>query len=184
MSAVMKRREPASAPALEISRMRRRHLRRVLAIESVVYPRPWSGSLFLSEMAQRGTRSYVVGKLQGTVVGYCGLMLTGPEAHITNIAVDPRVHGLKVGTRLLLTQITEAINRGSESISLEVRITNLIAQNLYAKFGFEEIGRRKGYYIETNEDALVMIAEDIGSPMYRRRLRQISDDLEAKGLRS
>jgi ribosomal-protein-alanine N-acetyltransferase len=177
VSAVIKRRQPAPIPSLEITRMRRRHLRRVLAIESQVYPRPWSGSLFLSELSQRDTRSYLVGKLRGDVVGYAGMMFTGPESHVTNIAVDPRVHGHKVGTRLLLTQITDAIGRGAETVSLEVRISNLVAQNLYSKFGFVSVGRRKGYYIETNEDAIVMLVEDASSHEYRMRLRKIRQEL-------
>src|SRR5918992_4590396 len=93
---------------IELTRMRRRHLRRVLSIESQVYPRPWSASLFLSELSQRGSRTYLVARHDGQVVGYAGMMLTGREAHITNIAVDPVVHGRKVGTRLLLSLITEA----------------------------------------------------------------------------
>jgi ribosomal-protein-alanine N-acetyltransferase len=130
-------------------------------------------------MSQKGTRSYIVGKLHGEVVGYCGMMYTGLESHITNIAVDPRVHGHKVGTRLMLTQITEAISQGAETVSLEVRVSNLIAQNLYRKFGFEVVGRRKGYYIETNEDALVMLVEGVSTPEYRQRLRAIADDLDS-----
>lgn len=179
MSAVIKRRESAPGPSLEIVRMRRRHLRRVLAIEALVYPRPWSGSLFLSEMSQRGTRSYIVAKLGGEVVGYCGMMYTGLESHITNIAVDPRLHGNKVGTRLLLTQINAAINEGAETMSLEVRVTNLVAQHLYKRFGFEIVGRRKGYYIETKEDALVMLVEGVSSGDYRKRLREIAEEVDA-----
>jgi ribosomal-protein-alanine N-acetyltransferase len=179
VSAVIKRRQPVPLPSLEITRMRRRHLRKVLSIEGQVYPRPWSGSLFLSELSQRDTRSYLVGKLHGEVVGYAGMMFTGLESHVTNIAVDPRVHGQKVGTRLLLTQITEAVSRGTETVSLEVRISNLVAQNMYAKFGFVPVGRRKGYYIETNEDAIVMLVEDASSEQYRMRLRSIRTELEA-----
>jgi ribosomal-protein-alanine N-acetyltransferase len=106
-------------------------------------------------------------------------MFTGPESHVTNIAVDPRVHGHKVGTRLLLTQIYTALAQGAETVSLEVRVTNQVAQDMYAKFGFVEVGRRKGYYIETNEDALVMLVEDASSVAYRQRLREIRDELEA-----
>ena len=89
--------------------MRRRHLKRVMAIESMVYPRPWSLTLFLSEIAQRNTRTYLVARHEGYVIGYAGMMFTGREAHVTNIAVDPAYHGRKVGTRLLLALITEAI---------------------------------------------------------------------------
>ena len=165
-------------PELEISKMRRRHLRRVLAIEARVYPRPWSASLFLSELAQRATRSYIVAKHEGEVVGYSGMMFTGAEAHVTNIAVDPDFHGRKVGTRLLLTLITEAIARGSEVVSLEVRVSNQVAQNMYEKFGFAPVSVRKGYYIETNEDALVMVADNAATTEYRMLLTEIRKELD------
>jgi len=159
--------------AVEITKMRRRHLRKVLSIESRVYPRPWSASLFLSELAQRSTRSYIVARYEGEVVGYAGMMFTGLEAHITNIAVDPTFHGYKIGTRLLISLVIEAIARGAEVISLEVRVSNLAAQAMYEKFGFAVAGTRKGYYIETNEDAFVMVADDVRSTAYRLRLEEI-----------
>lgn len=158
--------------------MRRRHLRKVMSIESRVYPRPWSASLFLSELTQRSTRTYLVARYEGEVVGYGGLMFTGREAHVTNIAVDPEFHGLKIGTRLLFTLITEAIGRGATTLSLEVRVSNAVAQSMYLKFGFSVAGTRKGYYIETNEDALVMAVNDAGSTDYRRRLQAIRTELD------
>jgi ribosomal-protein-alanine N-acetyltransferase len=166
-------------PGIELVRMRRRHLRRVLAIEAKVYPRPWSAALFLSEIAQKSTRSYLVARRAGDVVGYAGMMFAGFEAHVTNIAVDPAWHGHKIGTRLLLTLVTEAIARGSESISLEVRVSNSVAQAMYEKFGFSVTGVRKGYYIETNEDALVMTVEGALSTDYRVRLQRIREELDA-----
>lgn len=172
-------RTPDRSPAaIELTRMRRRHLRRVLSIEARVYPRPWSMSLFLSELAQRTTRSYLVAKHEGDVIGYAGMMFTGKEAHVTNIAVDPDFHVRKVGSRLLLTIITEAVARGAEVISLEVRVTNEAAQAMYRKFGFVTAGIRKGYYIETNEDALVMVVENAMSTEYRLLLSQIRSELD------
>lgn len=165
-------------PDIELTKMRRRHLRRVLAIESRVYPRPWSMSLFLSELAQRSTRTYLVARLDGDVIGYAGMMFTGKEAHITNIAVDPDYHGRKVGTRLLITVITEALARGAEVISLEVRVTNRAAQQMYRKFGFDVAGVRKGYYIETNEDALVMVVQNALSTDYRLLMQKIRAELD------
>jgi [ribosomal protein S18]-alanine N-acetyltransferase len=173
-------RKPSSGiPEIEITRMRRRHLRRVLAIESQVYPRPWSATLFLGEMSQRHTRSYIVARSGGDVVGYAGMMFTGYEAHVTNIAVDPSMHGQKIGTRLLLKLVTEAIARGCETISLEVRVSNTKAQAMYEKFGFSVAGLRKGYYIETNEDALVMEAPAVLSTDYRLRMERIRDELDS-----
>src|SRR5438067_9161459 len=81
--------------------MRRRHLRSVLRIEAQVYPRPWSLSLFLSELSLRNSRAYTVARVDGMVVGYAGMMFTGDDAHITTIAVDPAWHRYKIATRLL-----------------------------------------------------------------------------------
>jgi [ribosomal protein S18]-alanine N-acetyltransferase len=176
VTALARRPDHAPIDDIELTRMRRRHLRRVLAIEGRVYPRPWSASLFLSELSQRNSRSYLVARHQGIVVGYAGMMFTGAEAHVTNIAVDPELQGRKVGTRLLLTLVTEAIARGSRQISLEVRVSNLAAQRMYEKFGFSVTGVRRGYYIETNEDAYVMVVEDSLATDYRTRLQDIRDE--------
>lgn len=181
MSAVMRRPAVVPMPHLEITRMKRRHLKKVLTIEGRVYPRPWSLSLFMSEIGQKNTRSYIVARLDGEVVGYAGMMFTGFEAHVTNIAVDPDHHGHKIGSRLLLTIITEAIARGCEVISLEVRVTNVAAQNMYTKFGFDVVGTRKGYYIETKEDAYVMEVARANSSEYRQVLMNIRRELDAPG---
>lgn len=168
-------------PEIEILRMRRRHLRRVLSIEGRVYPRPWSASLFLSELAQRTTRTYIVARHDGEVVGYAGMMFTGLEAHITNIAVDPTYHGRKVGSRLLFSIVTEAIARGAKVLSLEVRVSNRAAQGMYEKFGFKTMNVRKGYYIETNEDAYVMVVEDTLATEVRLALQNIRDEIVTLG---
>jgi [ribosomal protein S18]-alanine N-acetyltransferase len=170
--------QEGSIPEIELTRMRRRHLRRVLSIEGRVYPRPWTAALFLSELTQRNTRTYLVARYNGEVVGYAGMMFLGFEAHVTNIAVDPDYHGLKIGSRLLITLITEAIARGSDRISLEVRVSNQIAQTMYQKFGFEIESTRKGYYIETNEDAYFMVAEGAMSTEYRMRLQNLRNEIE------
>src|SRR2546426_6785111 len=153
--------------------MRRRHLRSVLRIESQVYPRPWSLSLFMSELALRSTRAYLVARVEGSVVGYAGLMMTGDDGHVTTIAVDPVWHRHKIGTRLLLQLAREAIRRGATSLTLEVRMSNKPAQELYRGFGFAPAGVRRKYYGEANEDALVMWADDVDSKEYRRRLDEI-----------
>ncbi len=157
--------------------MRRRHLRSVLRIEAMVYPRPWSLSLFMSELALRNSRAYWVARVDGTVVGYCGLMVTGEDGHITTLAVDPAMHRRGIGTRLLLALAGEAIRRGATGLTLEVRMSNKPAQELYRKFGFRPAGVRRNYYVETNEDALVMWADDVDSPAYARRLAEIEAEL-------
>ncbi len=158
---------------VHIVAMRRRHLRSVLRIEAQVYPRPWSLALFMSELGLRATRVYIVSRVGGTVVGYSGLMLTGDDAHVTTIAVDPAWHRHRIATRMLLFLARESVRRGCRNLTLEVRVSNHAAQALYRQFGFKPAGIRKNYYQETNEDALVMWAEDIDTTEYRDRLREI-----------
>ena len=165
--------------ALEVAivDMRRRHLRSVLRIESSVYPRPWSLGLFASELSMKGSRSYRVAKVGSAVVGYAGLMHVAGEAHVTTLAVDPAWHRCQVGTRLLLALATTARTWGCTGLTLEVRMGNGAAQDLYRRFGFAPAGVRKGYYAETGEDALVMWAHDIDGAEYGERLRTIEDGI-------
>src|SRR5919204_5534287 len=117
--------EPAD---LEITRMKRRHLKGVMAIERQVYPPPWSPSLFVSEMSEPHNRAYLVARAGREVVGYGGVICYGDEAHITTIAVDPAQHRRKIGTRLLFELLSEAIGMGARAVSLEVRMSNWGAQ--------------------------------------------------------
>jgi ribosomal-protein-alanine N-acetyltransferase len=160
--------------------MRRRHLRSVMRIEVQVYPRPWSLSLFMSELALRSTRVYYVARVEGVVAGYAGLMMTVDDGHITTIAVDPALHRHKIATRLLLGLARQAIARGATSLTLEVRVGNKAAQELYRKFGFRPCGIRKNYYVETNEDALVMWADDVDSDEYAARLDKIEESIPGR----
>ena len=153
--------------------MRRRHLRGVVRIEAQVYPRPWSHSLFVSELALRSSRSYAVAKVGREVVGYAGLMMSLTDGHVTTIAVDPAWHRRGIGTRLLLTLAYEAIERGALALTLEVRLSNRAAQEMYKRFGFTAVGVRKGYYADTGEDALIMWAYEVSEAPYRRLLAGI-----------
>jgi ribosomal-protein-alanine N-acetyltransferase len=163
---------------VDIIPMRRRHLRQVLAIEEQVYPRPWSASLFLSELALRSSRSYVVAKVGTAVRGYAGLMMTMDDGHITTIAVDPAWQGHRIGQRLLVTLAHEARRRGAGSLTLEVRVSNEAAKAMYRKFGFAPVGVRRGYYVETGEDAIVMWAHDIDTTEYLERLDALNEEAE------
>jgi [ribosomal protein S18]-alanine N-acetyltransferase len=155
--------------------MRRRHLRGVMAIERRVYPRPWSPSLFISEMTAGHGRAYLVALESRQVLGYAGLISYGDEAHVTTIAVDPERHRLGIGTRLMYELIRRAQEMGAHAVSLEVRVTNWGAQRMYARFGFRPVGVRKGYYQETNEDAVVMWTDDIRGTEYDRLLGRIGE---------
>jgi len=158
---------------VRITAMRRRHLRGVLRIEAQVYPRPWSLGLFMSELALRTSRVYLVARVGVNVVGYAGAMLINPDGHVTTIAVDPVWQRQQIGTRLLLTLARQSVSRGARNLTLEVRMGNEAAQAMYRRFGFAPAGVRKNYYVETNEDALVMWANDVDTVEYEQRLADI-----------
>lgn len=158
---------------VHVTPMRRRHVRALLRIEQQVYPRPWSHSLFLSELALRSTRAYFVARVGRDVVGYAGLMMSAEDGHITTIAVDPRRQRHKIATRLMIVLARESLIRGAQNLTLEVRLSNLAAQHLYRRFGFAPVGVRKNYYQETNEDALVMWSHGVDTPEYDALLASI-----------
>ena len=162
---------------LEVTHMRRRHLRGVMAIERQAYVRPWSPNLFVAEMTEPTNRSYLVAKLDREVVGYAGMICYGDEAHITNIAIDPMHQGRRIGSRLLYEQVVRAIDMGTFAVSLEVRVTNWRAQRLYARFGFHPVGIRRNYYAELQEDALIMWTDDVRTEEYRQRMATIAREL-------
>lgn len=163
-------RDGATNDAVSIEPMRRRHIRDALVIEEQCYPKPWTTGVFTSEieLARRGERFYVVACRDHELVGYAGLMFAPDEAHITNIAVHPKVRRGGIGRLLLVHLIETALLRQVESLTLEVRVSNNAAQGLYRSFGFAPAGIRQRYY-ENSEDALVMWAHDIQGPDFRQR---------------
>lgn len=166
---------------LTIAPMRRRHLASVLKIEGRVYPRPWSLSIFLSEIAMVDSRHYFVALEGRKVVGYCGLMTSLDEGHITNIAVDPRSWGRSIATRLLVNAFEVGRRVGSKDLTLEVRASNERAQRLYFRFGFRPEGVRKAYYTDNAEDAIIMWSRDIGASESLGRIEGIRSGLGVVG---
>lgn len=154
-----------------IEPMRHRHVGQILTIERASYPKPWSAQVFHDELEQArdGHRHYLVARQGRAVIGYGGLMFALDEAHVTNLAVHPAHRREGVGSRLLGALAREAIERGAEAWTLEVRASNDAAQRLYRRFGFAPAGVRAHYY-EGTEDAIVMWCHDIQSPEYARRL--------------
>jgi ribosomal-protein-alanine N-acetyltransferase len=170
-----------SEPTLEIVPMRRRDLKGVIAIEKRIFPSPWSIGLYASEIAQPDTRAYYVALVGSELVGYAGMMVVVGEAHVTNIGVAPEWQRHGIGRRLLLQLAREALERSAQHLTLEVRVSNLGAQNLYHEFGFAPAGIRKNYYAEVNEDGIVMWAHDIDTEIYRRRLDTIEGRIRPLG---
>ncbi len=162
---------------LVIEPLRRRHLADVMDIEQVSYPKPWSRNVFQSELelVRNGERHYIAARSGSVVVGYAGLMFVVGDAHVTNIAVVVDRQRTGVATRLLAELAWEAINRGCEAMTLEVRVSNTGAQALYRSFGFVPAGVRQRYY-ENTEDAIVMWCHDIGETAFRQRLSLLSPE--------
>ena len=140
--------------------MEKHHLQAVWAISTLSFPIPWSMTSFEKELENNYAR-YMVASIDGNVVGYGGMWLIIDEAHITNIAVHPEYRGFGIGDAILNSMIDICKREKAFSMSLEVRVSNLVAQNLYSKFGFKKQGVRKKYYEDNGEDALLMCKTDL-----------------------
>lgn len=128
----------------------------VIEVEIHSFATPWSREAFYNELTKNQFAHYLVAEVDEKVVGYCGVWIIVDEAHITNIALLPDYRGMKLGESLMGRIIEIVRESGAIRITLEVRVSNEIAQNLYRKFGFEEGALRKQYYTDNMEDALVM----------------------------
>lgn len=158
---------------ITISPMRRRHLRGVMAIEQQASSHPWSIGLFLGELRMPTSRCYNLALDRHVVVGFSGLMYTGQEGHITNIAVHPDYLRLGIASKMLVVTMKQAISLGVTAVTLEARASNNAAQKLYQRFGFAPGGIRHNYYADPREDALIMWAHDVDTKTYTERLLAI-----------
>lgn len=131
----------------------------VLSIERVSFSTPWSRRAFLYELKENRAARCWAARVAGELVGYLCLWEVGSELHITNLAVHPAWRRQGIARALLGAILEDARRRGLSVAFLEVRPTNREALSLYERFGFHVIGRRKGYYFDTGEDALVMEAD-------------------------
>ena len=140
--------------------MRSSDIPEILAIESESFPTPWPSSAFKTELDNKLAR-------------YAGTWIVIDEAHLTTIAVRPDLRGKGYGELLLIDCLDASIQKGAETMTLEVRLTNESAQKLYHKYGFAIAGRRKNYYSEINEDALIMTTVPITTTEYRERFETL-----------
>ena len=139
--------------------MRLADLPAVLALEEELFaPDTWTAAMYRDELARTDTRWYLVAEDDGAVVGYAGLIAYPDEAHVATIGVAPARQGEGIGAQLLDALLAEA-DRRSPVVLLEVRADNELAQGLYRRRGFAEIGRRRGYYQPSGADAVVMKRE-------------------------
>lgn len=172
----------------------------VSSIERTIFTLPWSPSAFKRELRHRDTSEYLVlryvpktraakgahttsGRVEGllgiptsvpSLLGYGGFWMVFEEAHICTLAVRPEWRGRGLGELLLASLIDRALVRKAEVMALEVRASNVAAQNLYFKYGFALVGRRRGYYSDNREDALLMKTGSIVSADYQQQYRQLT----------
>jgi ribosomal-protein-alanine N-acetyltransferase len=138
--------------------MQQSDLADVLALEESVYPHPWSMGNFVDSLSSN-YEAWVLRDQNGDLLGYFLLMAIVDEAHLLNVAVSAERQGQGLGRVLLNQAVACARGLGMESVLLEVRPSNTRALEIYERYGFKQIGRRKGYYPAANqqrEDAIVM----------------------------
>ena len=131
-------------------------IEQVYEIETLSFTLPWTKDAFFHEMIGNEHAYYVVAETDEGIVGYCGMWLVMDEAHVTNIAIHPDQRGKKMGEGLMQAAIDAAKANGAVLMTLEARVSNTVAQNLYRKLGFKNGGIRKRYYTDNYEDAIVM----------------------------
>jgi ribosomal-protein-alanine N-acetyltransferase len=131
-------------------------IEQVYTIETMSFSTPWSKEAFYNELTQNRFAKYMVIEHENLLVGYCGVWIVVDEAHITNIAILPQYRGNKLGETLLRDVMRQAKKQGANTMTLEVRVSNIVAKNLYKKLGFQNGAIRKKYYSDNQEDALVM----------------------------
>ncbi len=132
----------------------------VLLIEEEAFTLPWTREAFEHEMSTNLYSYYLVAETEEKdIVGYCGMWIVMDESHITNVAVAERMRGHKIGEGLMREAIRVVKEQKVVLMTLEVRVSNIVAKNLYYKLGFQDGGIRKNYYTDTQEDALVMWVE-------------------------
>lgn len=132
----------------------------VLLIEEEAFAHPWTREAFEHEMTTNLYSYYLVAETEEQdIVGYCGMWIVLDESHITNVAVAERMRGHRIGEGLMREAIRIVKEQQGVLMTLEVRVSNTVAKNLYYKLGFQDGGIRKNYYTDTQEDALVMWVE-------------------------
>jgi len=163
---------------VKIEKMDRESLDEVFGIEELVNPKHhWSKDSFLNEI-QNKLANYICVKDTNTnhILGYAGYWEILEEAHITAIAVHPDYRRLGIATLLMMYIVNSCYKKMIKYITLEVRAGNLSAIALYEKFGFKSVGRRKKYYQDNNEDALIMFTENIWFDKFKNNFAQIEQE--------
>jgi len=138
-----------------IRRMRLADVPRVMEIEVECFTMPWSEATFRGLLRRTDADLYVA-EVSGSVVGYTAFWSVVDQGELGNVSVTAQWRGRGIGHRLVETILDRAAERGVREVYLEVRVSNTGAQKLYHSYGFDRVGRRRNYYLDPVEDALVM----------------------------
>jgi ribosomal-protein-alanine N-acetyltransferase len=130
---------------------------------------------FLGRVLRRG----LWGRVTELIVAYGGFWSILDEAHVSTIAVHPDRRGRGLGEMMLVALIDASVMRGATGVTLEVRVSNQVAQNLYAKYAFREVGLRKRYYHDNNEDALIMTLSELAGATFQAKYKALKSALRA-----
>lgn len=164
---------------ITIKRMTPEDIDGVIAIEKQAYgDHHWSKDSFMNELNNELARYYSLFNKNNELCGYAGCWHILDEAHITNIAISANHRRKKYGEALLKRIIDDCYLEKIKYITLEVRVSNQAAINLYTKYGFTSFGTRKGYYQNNNEDALIMWTKNIFFDEFKNPYEKITQELE------
>src|SRR3979490_296070 len=167
---------------LAIEPMRESDVPVVQEIEKEIFSTPWPRNAYYRELASRNTAHYIVLRRDSEVIGYGGMWRMYDEAHVTTIGVRlDQQHG-GYGRILFAALVQAAYDLGAKWITLEVRTSNENAQRMYEAFGFKVIGRRRGYYTDNGEDAIIMRGDSIRAPAFKRNFVQMLETVDVSGL--
>lgn len=150
---------------ISIRPMRIADLPQVIEIDRASFAMPWSDRTYRYELTRNQAAELCVAELSGQIIGYIGTWQIIDECHISTLAVDTRYRRQGVARQLLDHALRRAIEKGISTATLEVRISNQAAIELYREFDFEITGRRKAYYRDNGEDAYIMTASGIRAQM-------------------
>ena len=137
----------------------------IVAMEEISYKNPWKKDFFLNELKNPDVSYMFVMKIDDKIIGYAGFWISYEYATITKVTIHPSLRGKGLSKILLKDLIDRCFSLGADIISLEVRESNIIAQNLYTSLGFNKEGKRKKYY-DDGEDAVVMLLNKEGGSSY------------------
>lgn len=140
---------------IQYRRMVETDVARVAELEKICFTSPWSYNSLMGEL-KNDVAYYAVAVDGDEVCGYAGIWVMLDEAHMTNIGVEPSHRNKGIARNLILHLMKEALKKGAERMTLEVRENNHTAQRLYASLGFAYAGTRKRYYSDTGENALIL----------------------------